>query len=80
MLTLGVKKYSHRAILVIVGAGMHPLNLWTPMQQLTPDGLRVVNDLAQRHGFSHDAVTLDKAGDVSDLFIADVSNHTSNRL
>ena len=27
------------------------------MQQLTPEGQRVVNDLAQRHGFSHDAVT-----------------------
>jgi hypothetical protein len=27
------------------------------MQQLTPEGLQVVNDLAQRHGFSPDAVT-----------------------
>jgi Short C-terminal domain len=27
------------------------------MQQLTPEGQRVVNDLAQRHGFSSDAVT-----------------------
>jgi hypothetical protein len=27
------------------------------MQQLTPEGLKVVNDLAQRHGFSQDAVT-----------------------
>ena len=26
------------------------------MQQLTPEGLQIVNDLAQRHGFSHDAV------------------------
>ena len=27
------------------------------MQQLTPEGSRLVNDLAQRHGFSADAVT-----------------------
>jgi hypothetical protein len=27
------------------------------MQQLTPEGHRIVNDLAQRHGFSPDAVT-----------------------
>ncbi|MGC3991736.1 MAG: SHOCT domain-containing protein [Chthoniobacteraceae bacterium] len=27
------------------------------MQQLTPEGQRIVNDLAQRHGFSADAVT-----------------------
>jgi hypothetical protein len=27
------------------------------MQQLTPEGLRIVKDLAQRHGFSPDAVT-----------------------
>lgn len=27
------------------------------MQQLTPDGQRIVNDLCQRHGFSPDAVT-----------------------
>ncbi len=27
------------------------------MQQLTPEGQQVVNDLAQRHGFSQDAVT-----------------------
>lgn len=27
------------------------------MHQLTPEGLRIVNDLAQRHGFSPDAVT-----------------------
>jgi hypothetical protein len=27
------------------------------MQQLTPEGQRIVNDLSQRHGFSQDAVT-----------------------
>lgn len=30
---------------------------WLSMQQLTSEGLRLVNDLAQQHGFSPDAVT-----------------------